>query len=108
MSVRGCVGPLQDVMATEYITNIVVDNHNTWTLIKHVAGSVNKVAAKTDEKVYGTQVHVQVREKTFSEKHPTLSGIGTVVGSILMGCLILAVFIGLLTGNIRGRDCIGF
>lgn len=93
----------------EYITNIVVDTkHNTWTLIKHTAISINKAAAKTDKVVYGNQVHVEVREKTFSEKHPTISGIGAVVGAIFMGCLIFAIFIGLITGNIRGRDCIGF
>jgi len=31
-------------MATEYVTNVVVSHHNTWTLIKHVAGTINKTA----------------------------------------------------------------
>jgi len=92
----------------EYVTNIVVDKHNTWTLIKHVAGSVNKAAAKTDEKIYGTQVHVQVREQAFAEKHPTLSTIGTVMGIILGSAVMIAIFIGFISGNIRGRDFIGF
>lgn len=92
----------------EYVTNIVIDKHNTWTLIKHVAGSVNKAAAKTDEKVYGTQIHVQVREQTFAEKHPTLSTVGTVTGIILGSALVFVVFIGFISGHIRGRDMIGF
>lgn len=88
----------------EYVTNTVVEGHNTWTLIKHAAGSINKAAAKTDAVVYGTQVKVEVKPKPFEDSHPILA----VMSMVLMGVLLLAVFIGFLTGNIRGRDMIGF
>jgi len=93
----------------ETITNVVVDTkHNTWTLMKHVAGSINKAAAKTDKTIYGNQVHIEIREKTFAEKHPNWSAVGTVAGGLLIGVLMFIVFIGLITGNIRGRDLISF
>jgi hypothetical protein len=44
----------------EYQTNIVVDHHNVWTLSKHVAGSLNKFAARTDANVYGTKTNIMV------------------------------------------------
>jgi hypothetical protein len=89
-------------MATEYVTNVVVSPHNTWTLIKHVAGSVNKAAAKTDAIVYGTQVKVEVKEKPVD--HPVLTVLGIILGAVI--CFV--IFIGYITGNVKGRDFIGF
>lgn len=93
----------------ETITNVVVDTkHNTWTLMKHVASSINKAAVKTDKAIYGNQVHIEVREKTFAESHPGWATAGTIVGSIILGIVLIGVFIGFITGNIRGRDFISF
>jgi hypothetical protein len=88
-------------MTTEYVTNTVVEHHNTWTLIEHVAGSINKAAAKTDATVYGTHTNVVVKEKPV--EHPALEICGMIFAAIFM----FIIFIGFMTGNVKGRDIIG-
>lgn len=93
----------------EYITNTVVEKHNTWTLIKHVAGTVNKDAAKIDEHVYGTKVTqqvqtVQVVPSKPVDNHPVRDGFFNVI----MGLVFIFVVIGFIIGKIGWRDFTGF
>ena len=52
--------------------------NNAWTLIKHVAGSVNKAASNIDKAIYNP-------EPSWLDLHPILS--------ILIGVGIVAIFI---------------
>ncbi len=91
----------------EYQTNVIVSPHNVWSLTKHAAGSLNKAAAKLDAKVYGTATNTIIVQKPTppppKPHHPVLE----ILGAIGMTLLLFAVFIGLLTGKIRMRDCVG-
>lgn len=79
--------------------------NNTWTLIKHVGGSVNKGAAKIDRVVYGpvTNKPVAIISVPPKETHPVRDvfiGIGIFI-------LIIVVFVGYVSGHVKGRDIIG-
>jgi len=92
-------------MATEYVTNVIVSHHNTWTLIKHAAGSINKAAAKTDAAIYGTQVKVEVKPvKKTPADHPIMSVLGIILGAVI----IFVIFTAYITDNIKGRDILPF
>lgn len=85
--------------------------NNTWTLLKHAAGSVNKAAAKVDAKVYGPIVKqgtVQLPPQPAPEPPKSDINAFTVIGIIVVALLAVGVFIAWCGGHIKGRDFIGF
>jgi hypothetical protein len=93
---------------------IVIQN-NTWTLLKHAAGTVNKAAGKVDAKVYGPIVKqgtVQLppqRPQPIPQEHASFF---TIVGYVVVGIFVVAcafgAFILWCKGDLKGRDLIGF
>jgi len=88
--------------------------NNTWTLLKHAAGTVNKAAAKVDAKVYGPIVKqgtIQLPPQPSVPPRQEHASFFTVVGYVvvgLIGCaIVVGIFIGYCSGHVKGRDIIG-
>lgn len=88
---------------TIYRTNIVVDKHNTWTLMKHVAGSVNKAASKVDAKVYGTKTNIVITPvKNIPQKDNSMAT--DICMGVIGFILIVGIFVAIVFGNYKFSD----
>ncbi len=93
------------------MTNDIPAANNTWTLMKHFAGSLNKGASKIDQKVYGkieqhsnqTVIIQQVRPAPVHED----TNVFEVIGAIVVGLLFIGVLIAFVAGKISTRDVLG-
>jgi hypothetical protein len=63
------------------------DHHNIWTLTKHVAGSINKAAAKVDVKIYGHTVTQTQAILPPSKPHAMLG-----ISDVFIGIFALIMF----------------
>lgn len=74
-------------------------NHNTWTLIKHVAGSINKTAGKVDKVIYGppeapktaTNVAPKITQPIIikPEKHMSVGDVFVGIGLVVMIVIVI-------------------
>lgn len=90
------------------MTNEIPAANNTWTLMKHVAGSVNKGASKIDQGIYGkiekhsnTTVIIQ-QARPIPEQKDT--NIFTVIGMFVVGMFLVFVLVAWLADKIETKD----
>lgn len=88
-------------------TNITVEHHNTWTLTKHVAGSINKAASNIDAKIYGTKTNVVVIEEPTPPPPAPETPIWDIICVIGGAIIVVGIFIAYITGKVKGRNIIG-
>lgn len=87
-----------------YKTNVIVENHNAWTLTKHLAQSVNKTAGMIDAKVFGTKTNIIV----VPTRSPVVEKASHVKDFFIgFGCVLVVIIliIGLFSGKLSIWDC---